>query len=186
MQWHILEQRTPAAPLTLHAWCLQTIHVCLDAGTWIWGWFCFCACVRACAPVRLYPCLSGDITLEVSDAPGASNKGDKKRCGYMWPDSFTLWHTHTHTHSHKYSHTNTHTQGERNKEREADRHVQWIHSGLFLLFEHHADCVLQKLDGVVLSVSCVQHRFLFWIVSRAEMDHESFWIACVFCSTVVF
>jgi len=45
MQQNIHEQRISAVSLTLHAWLLQCIHVCLDVGTCIWEWLCFCVCV---------------------------------------------------------------------------------------------------------------------------------------------
>ena len=48
----------------------------------------------------MYPCLSGDITPEVSDAPGASNKGDKTAvdiCDLTASHSGTHMRTLTHT-----------------------------------------------------------------------------------------
>ena len=78
------------------------------------------------------------------------------------------------TASHSGTHTHTHTKGERKKQREADRHVQCTHAGLFLLFEHHADCDLNKLDAVMLSVAmCTALFFCFGLYHepRRIMSH---------------
>lgn len=79
-------------------------------------------CVSVCACesvwVSLYPCLSGDITPEVSDAPGASNKREENCSGYMWPDSFTCVHTHAY----------------KRKQRWADREACSNHTAWILLY----------------------------------------------------
>ena len=113
--------------------------------------------------VSLQPCLRGDITPEVSDVPGAANKGHKTAADICDP---------TASHSDTLKHTHAHTQkGETGR----DRQARTVHTVLDLMsFVGFFNTALKSVAMVLFVLMCVL-MLVFVYISRYDGSNESFW-----------
>lgn len=115
-----------------------SLVVCIVMRARVSGGGCVSVCV--CARVSVYPYLSGDITPEVSDVPGASNKGNKTAV-----DICDLTASHSGTHTYK------------TRDKDGDRHKCFI-----MVFIIKFDTIVSCFTVVAMHLCASMCVALFW------------------------